>query len=78
MHRDFSLINAKEVGSQAVYPLASKVARRPPEGKEDASGSPRTSSLPENSSTILPLSSGEMKLSCFSAVTPVMGWNQCV
>ena len=27
---------------------------------------------------ILPPSTGEMKLSCFSAVMPVMGWNQCV
>ena len=27
---------------------------------------------------ILPLSLGEMKLSCFSAVMPVMGWNQWV
>ena len=25
-----------------------------------------------------PEPSGEMKLSCFSAVTPVIGWNQCV
>ena len=77
-----ALIKAKAVGSHAVYPLASNVARRPPEGKEEASDSPRTSSLPENSSMILPLSSGSfevaMKLSCFSAVTPVIGWNQCV
>ena len=61
-----------------VYPLASKVARSPPEGKLDASGSPRTSSLPENSMIILPSLSGAMKLSCFSAVIPVIGWNQCV
>ena len=27
---------------------------------------------------ILPLSLGEIKLSCFSAVMPVIGWNQCV
>ena len=26
----------------------------------------------------LPSLVGEMKLSCFSAVMPVMGWNQCV
>ena len=26
----------------------------------------------------LPPSTGEMKLSCFSAVMPVMGWNQWV
>ena len=25
-----------------------------------------------------PSGDGEMKLSCFSAVTPVRGWNQCV
>ena len=25
-----------------------------------------------------PAPSGARKLSCFSAVTPVMGWNQCV
>jgi len=41
-----SLKNAGEVQSQAVYPLASKVARRPPEGKDEASGSPLISSLP--------------------------------
>ena len=27
---------------------------------------------------ILPPPAGAMKLSCFSAVTPVMGWNQWV
>ena len=26
----------------------------------------------------LPSGAGEMKLSCFSAVIPVSGWNQCV
>ena len=25
-----------------------------------------------------PFAVGEIKLSCFSAVTPVIGWNQCV
>ena len=25
-----------------------------------------------------PSGAGDMKLSCFSAVMPVMGWNQCV
>src|SRR5215211_3439008 len=39
------------VGSQAVYPRASKVDRSPPEGKLDASGSPLISSLPEKSAT---------------------------
>ena len=77
MQSEPSLINAYEVGSQAVYPLASKVARIPPDGKLDASGSPLISSLPENS--IITLSpTGEIKLSCFSAVMPVIGWNQCV
>ena len=54
------------------------MARRPPEGKEEASGSPRTSSFPENSIMTFPSSVGLMKLSCFSAVMPVMGWNQWV
>ena len=34
-----SIIKAGEEGSQAVYPRASKVARKPPLGKEEASGS---------------------------------------
>ena len=66
-------MNAGELGSHAVYPLASKVALRPPEGKLDASGSPLTSSLPENSIITPPVGSGEIKLSCFSAVRPVIG-----
>ena len=42
------------MGSHAVATTrASQVARRPPEGKEDASGS-RTSSLPENSMMAVP------------------------
>ena len=36
------------------------------------------SSLPENSMITRPPSTGERKLSCFSAVMPVIGWNQCV
>ena len=69
-----SLKKAGEVQSQTVYPLASNVARRPPDGKEDASGSPLTSSLPENSMITLPSESGaEINESCFSAVTPVRG-----
>ena len=69
-----SLRNAGEVQSQAVYPLASKVARSPPEGNEDASGSPLISSLAENSIITFPAASGtEIKESCFSAVTPVSG-----
>ena len=55
-----------------------KVARSPPEGKLEASGSPFTSSLPEKSMITSPFSVGVMKLSCFSAVNPVMGWNQWV
>ena len=47
-------------------------------GKEDASGSCCTSSLPENSSTTPPLPSCSMKASCFSAVPSVRGWNQWV
>ena len=50
----------------------------PPDGKLDASGSPFTSSLPLNSAMDLPSLVGEKNESCFSAVMPVMGWNQCV
>ena len=50
----------------------------PPEGKLEASGSPRTSSLPLNSATAVPPSVGTRNESCFSAVSPVIGWNQCV
>jgi hypothetical protein len=50
----------------------------PPVGKLDASGSPRTSSLPENSEIALPSPAGEKNESCFSAVEPVSGWNQWV
>ena len=44
----------------------------------DASGSPRTSSLPENSMMAVPSPTGETKPSCFSLVMPVSGWNQWV
>jgi len=71
-------MKAGDVGSHAVYPRASKVARRPPDGKLEASGSPFTSSFPEKSMITCPSPVGEMKLSCFSAVTFVIGWNQCV
>ena len=54
------------------------MARTPPEGKDEASVSPSTSSLPENSMITLPSPVGEMKESCFTAVMPVMGWNQWV
>ena len=61
-----------------MYPRASKVALRPPEGKEDASGSPLISSFPLNSIITLPSGEGVINESCFSAVIPVKGWNQCV
>ncbi len=54
----FSRMKAGEVGSQAVYPRASKVARMPPVGKEEASGSPWISSLPENSAIAVPSPAG--------------------
>ena len=50
----------------------------PPDGKLEASGSPLTSSLPLNSATARPSGVGLRKESCFSAVMPVIGWNQCV
>lgn len=56
-----------------------KVARSPPDGKEDASGSPLINSLPEKLIKTLPFGIGAViKESCFSAVTPVNGWNQWV
>src|SRR4051794_40470111 len=71
-----SMTYAGLVGSQAVYPRASNVARRPPDGNELASGSPLISSLPENSASAPPVPSGFRKLSCFSAVMPVIGWDR--
>jgi hypothetical protein len=50
----------------------------PPVGKLEASGSPRMSSLPENSAIAVPSPLGPKKESCFSAVEPVRGWNQWV
>ena len=77
MHKTSSLINAFELGSQAVYPLASKVALRPPEGKDEASPSPLIRFLPVKLKIALPESpSGTIKLSCFSEVVPFKGWNQ--
>jgi len=72
------MMKAGDVGSHAVYPRASNVARRPPLGNEDASDSPTMSSLPENWDIAEPSPAGTRKLSCFSAVDPVSGWNQCV
>ncbi len=62
-----SFTKAGEVGSHMVYPLASNVALSPPEGKEEASGSPIMSILPENSIIAPPSFSGEIKDSCFTA-----------
>src|SRR4051794_41911166 len=50
----------------------------PPDGNELASGSPRTSSLPLNSVMAVPSLDGCRKVSCFSAVRPVIGWNRGV
>ena len=52
------LTNAGEVQSHAVYPLASNVALHPPDGKEDASGSPLINSLPEKLIKTLPFGIG--------------------
>jgi hypothetical protein len=66
------------VTSQPVYPRASKVARRPPDGNELASGSPWRRFWPENSAMVCPSPVGVRNESCFSAVEPVIGTNQCV
>ena len=50
----------------------------PPDGKDEASGSPLMSSLPLSSMMTVPSPCGLMKESCFSAVVPVSGWNQWV
>ena len=71
------LTNAGDVQSHAVYPLASNVARSPPDGNDDASGSPLISSFHEKLISTFPFGRGaEINESCFSAVTPVRGWNQ--
>ncbi len=67
------MIKAGDVGSHAVYPLASKVFLIPPFGKEEASGSCWISIFPLNLSIALPPSIGVKKESCFSAVVPVKG-----
>ena len=76
MQRQSSRMNTGLVGSQAVYPRASNVARIPPEGNDEASGSCCTRLLPSNSSIMPPFQSYSMKESCFSAVVSVSGWNQ--
>ncbi len=50
----------------------------PPEGNDEASGSPWISTLPLNSESVLPSPAGFKNESCFSAVVPVSGTNQCV
>ncbi len=72
------LMNTGLVQSHTVYPRASNVARRPPLGKLLASGSPCTSAEPGNSVMAPPCPSGIRNASCFSAVCPVSGVNQCV
>jgi hypothetical protein len=47
-------------------------------GKEEASGSPWISSLPENLAIHRPSRFGSKKESCFSAVRPVSGWKTWV
>src|SRR5687767_1651722 len=71
-------MNTGLAGFHAVYPRASHVARNPPDGKLEASGSLWISCAAENASIAWPFSSNERNASCFSAVSPVCGWNQCV
>ena len=78
MHSVSPMTKAGDEGSHAVYPLASKVFLSPPLGNEEASGSCWQSSFPVNSSRLSPLPYGSANESCFSAVPPVRGWNQCV
>ena len=49
----------------------------PPDGKDDASGSPTIRFLPLNCMIGSPSLSSRNE-SCFSAVEPVIGRNQCV
>ena len=50
----------------------------PPDGNDDASGSPWMSIRPENSAMVEPSAWGARNESCFSAVEPVIGTNQWV
>ncbi len=52
------------------------MVRIPPDGKLDASGSLWMSWAPLKRSMGSPSSSKVRKASCFSAVSPVWGWNQ--
>lgn len=54
IHRVSPRTNAGDEGSHAVYPRASKVFLRPPDGNEDASGSCWQRSFPVNSSMLSP------------------------
>src|ERR1051325_4481531 len=73
-----SAMNTGLAGFQAVYPRASHVARKPPDGKLDASGSDWISCSGVKDSIGESSLSSVRKASCFSAVSPVCGWNQCV
>ena len=55
-----------------MYPLASNVLRKPPDGKDEASGSPTIKFLAENANIAFSPSMSK-KESCFSAVEPVKG-----
>ena len=71
---------AANVYGENVFSTAVQRQRLPKEvyRKLEASGSPWISSLPENSAIAVPSPEGLKKESCFSAVSPVSGWNQCV
>ena len=71
-------MKAGDEGSQALYPRASKVLRKPPLGKDDASGSCWERRFPLKYSKLSPSRSGLRKASCFSAVESLRGWNQWV
>ena len=58
-------MNAGDVGSHAVYPLASNVARNPPLGKLEASGSPLINSFPLKSEITDVGPVGLINASCF-------------
>ena len=72
------LIKALEAAFQKVCPCAEKVEQSPPDEKLEESASPLANSFPEKFIIILPCSFLEIKLSCFSALIPINGWNQCV
>ena len=57
--------------SHAVYPLAPHVSLSPPEGNEEASGSPINNSFPVNVFSIFPSTGTDANESCFSAPTEI-------